>query len=84
MAEDGQDVLMALASQSGLANKLQLPQATAIGADDTWFEVNCPTCQELTLVSLYTSDGAMCDCDACPTGQFWFYAGDFASARKRD
>lgn len=81
---EGPDLLMALASQVMLSNELELPRVTASGADDTWFEVTCPSCQELTLVSLYTRDGDMCECDACPTGQFWFYAGDFAAKRKRD
>jgi hypothetical protein len=61
-----------------------LKRATATGvAMDTWFELTCPYCGTLTLVSLYARDGAMNECDGCPN-EFWFYAGDFASARKQD
>lgn len=56
--------------------------ATASGFDDTWFEVTCPVCGKLTLVSRYEPDGHLNDCDACETGQFWFYAGEFEHARK--
>jgi uncharacterized protein (DUF983 family) len=64
--------------------KLELPTAIATGiAFDTWFSVICPHCGEETLVSLYTAEDAMCDCDACP-GQFWFHAGAFAGQRLSD
>lgn len=58
-----------------------IPEATATGFNDTWFELTCPACGTLTLVSRHERDGSLCDCDACWTGQFFFYAGDFAHAR---
>jgi len=85
MPEETTDSLSpAPAWQPMLANKPELARATATGIWADWFEVSCPSCGELTLVSLYARDGSMCDCDACPTGQFWFYAGDFAEQRRRD
>lgn len=56
--------------------------ATGVAAD-TWFEVTCPDCGMLTLTSLYTREGELCDCDAC-LGGYWFEAGDFWWARKTE
>lgn len=49
-----------------------IPEATAHGRDDEFFHVKCPSCRHLTLVSLETRDGDLCDCDACSMGQFFF------------
>jgi hypothetical protein len=65
--------------------RLELPRVEAEGVDDfDFFYVTCPSCGRLTAVSRYTKDGDMAECDLPCLGQFWFYAGAFASARRSE
>lgn len=63
---------------------LSIPCVEAVGADDEFFHVTCPSCGALTLASLEEPDGSLCDCDACWLGQYFLYAGRIAAARRRD